>query len=174
MSAALLIWIIFPLSMVSVVYKRRVEKGMEEKQNTPADPRKLSLGSAGHGPLTGFWVGSSKNENLVWLYAMGLEKRRMTTLWDFGVHWDSVNSLQPWQFVPEKDPSHKLPDWHQCSGSASLGGQCLGSFSSSRQLSWHPEHTSSVRRCPDQRSGQDIRAHFKLQKRLCSHSQPAF
>lgn len=81
--------------MVGVVYKRRVEKGMEEKQNTPADPRKLFLGSAGHSPLIGFWVGSSKNANLVWLYAMGLEKRRMTTLRDFGVHWGSVNSLQP-------------------------------------------------------------------------------
>lgn len=48
------------------------------------------------------------------------------------MHWGSVNSLQPWQFVPEKDPSHKLSDRHRCSGSASLGRQCLGSFSSSR------------------------------------------
>lgn len=31
--------------MVGIVYKRRVEKGREEKQNTPAGPRKLSLGS---------------------------------------------------------------------------------------------------------------------------------
>lgn len=65
--------------MVGVVYKRRVEEGREEKQNTPAGPRKLSLGSAGHCALIGFWVGSSMNVNLVWLYAMGLEKRRMTT-----------------------------------------------------------------------------------------------
>lgn len=64
--------------MAGVVYQRRAEKAREEKQNTPADVRKFSLGSAGHRPLIGFWVGNSKNVSLVWFYAEDFQKRRMT------------------------------------------------------------------------------------------------
>lgn len=70
------------------------------------------------------------------------EWQQTSTLWDFGVHWDFANSLKPWKFMPEKDLSHRLSECHQCSGSASLGSKCLGSFSSSRELRCHPEHTS--------------------------------
>lgn len=56
--------------MVGVFYKRRAEKGREEKQSTPTCSGKLTLGSAGHCPLMGF---QTQNVNHVWLYAMGLE-----------------------------------------------------------------------------------------------------
>lgn len=42
---------------------------------------------------------------------MGLEENN-NKLQHFGVHWGSVNSLQPWQLIPEEDPSHVLPDGH--------------------------------------------------------------
>lgn len=148
--------------MVGVVYKRRAEKGKGEKQNAPAGARKLSPGSAGHCPLTGFWVGSSKNVNLAWLCAMGLEKRRRTT------NCNAVGLRCALGLCELTAASTIRP------GHASLGGRCLGSSISSRQPSWHPQHTSSLRHCPDQCSGQDIRACFQRQKRLSNRGQPAF
>lgn len=143
---------------------KRVEKAREKKQNTPADLRKFSLGSAGHKPLIGFWVGSSKNILFgftKWAYRRE-EWQWTSTLWESGVHWDFANSLKPWKFMPEKDLSHRLSEWYQCSGSASLGRQCLGSFSGSGELGWHPEHTSVVRYCPDQWPALWTGHHFKL------------
>lgn len=173
-SAALLIWIVFPLSAMGVVYKRRVEKGSEEKQNMHAALRKLSLVSAGHCPLIGFWLSIRNNVNLVWLYATGVEKRITANRNAVGLRYalGLWNSLQHWQFLPKKDPNHKLSDWHQCSGSVSLGSGSLGSFSSSRQPSWRTEHTALARCCPDQRSSHDMRTHSNC-RRVCSRGQPA-
>lgn len=113
--------------------------------------------------LIGFWMGSKKIlfGFMQWAYRRG-EWWWTSTLWDTGVHWDFSNSLKPWKFLPEKDLCHRLSQWHQCSGSASLGCQWLGGFSSSGELRWHPEHTSVVRYCPDHWPALWTGQHFKL------------
>lgn len=61
------------------------------------------------------------------------------------IFWASVNL--------QRTSAHQSPtvlsEYHQCSGSVSLGSQCLGSFSSNGELKCHPEYFSVVRHCPD-------------------------
>lgn len=85
-SAALLIKIM-PLTGKGngkVVYQRRVEKAREKKQNSPTELRKFSLGSAGQ---TSNRILDGQQKNLVWLYAVGLQKRRMMMNLNTVGHW---------------------------------------------------------------------------------------